>query len=185
MGQAAPRPAYAGLRARSLAFSLDYLIICGYILALVTAGALLRRSPLRARSDALFATPNRRDLVAFLTLVLPVLLYFAWGESSAQAATWGKRRLGLQVVDAAGGRLSRGRALARAALKLLPCQVAHTSLFHIPGWPTAADHVPLPSQIGLGLVWVLVGTYGAGLLASKQHRTLYDRLTGSIVIRRP
>ena len=172
----------AGLRLRIIAFSLDYVLICGYIVFLAAVSTLVRRGPLRHRVDSLFVTPTRRDLVAFVTLILPVMLYFAYYESSPQRATWGKRTWGLQVVDVHGKRLSRARALTRAALKFLPWQVAHTSLFHIPGWPMTATSVPPAAQVGLGLVWVMVGAYVVSMMTSKHHQTLYDQLLGSIVI---
>jgi len=179
---AIPHRSSARLRSRIMAFTLDYILICGYILVLATVRTLVLRGPLRQRANSLFATPTRRDLLACMTLVLPVMLYFMYYESSPQGATWGKRKLGLQVLDVYGQRLSKERALTRAALKFLPWQVAHTSLFNIPGWPMAATAVPPPVQVGLGLVWLMVGAHVVSVLTSKQHQTLYDQLVGSIVV---
>jgi uncharacterized RDD family membrane protein YckC len=170
----------AGLWSRMLAFGCDYLLICGYILVLVIISTLLRR-PLGALLAPVFSSPIRRDLGAFAVLILPVLLYSAAGESSPSAATWGKRKRGLQVLDTQGNRLSRQRAFARAALKFLPWQVAHTSLFHIPGWPMAVESVPIGSTIGFGLVWALVGIYAGSILLHRQHRAVYDQLLGACV----
>jgi uncharacterized RDD family membrane protein YckC len=50
--------------------------------------------------------PVDRGRLTFLTLVLPVILYFCFQESSLTQATWGKRKLGLRVVTAIGARLS-------------------------------------------------------------------------------
>ena len=47
------------------------------------------------------------------------LLYFARWESSAKGATFGKRLLGIRVVDESGGRVGFGRALARNLAKVL------------------------------------------------------------------
>ena len=41
-----------------------------------------------------------RDVIAFFTLVLPTILYFTLQESSARQATWGKRKIGIRVVNA-------------------------------------------------------------------------------------
>ena len=172
---------HAGLRPRMLAFALDYLVIAAYALGLagvsLLAGARLPRS--------LWATPASRDAVAFVTVVLPVILYFALQEGSARQATWGKRRLGLRVTGLDGGQLSLGRALVRSGAKFLPWQIAHTCLFHIPGWPLAPAAPPAWVLAGFGLVWLLVITYLALLGFSRSHRTPYDRLAGSQVIPLP
>ncbi len=171
----------AGLRPRLLAFALDYLLIAAYALALAAA-TFLAADPLRGLLTALLATPASRDAVAFVTVVLPVILYFALQEGSARQGTWGKRKLGLRVTALDGGQLPLGRAFARALVKSLPWQVAHTCLFHIPGWPLAPAAPPAWVIVGFALVWLLVITYLAMLGFSKSHRTPYDRLAGSQVL---
>jgi uncharacterized RDD family membrane protein YckC len=110
------------------------------------------------------------------------MLYFALQESSIRRATWGKRKAGIRVVNARGGTFTRKRALVRAALKLLPWQIAHTSIFHIEGLPfSPAD----PSGIviaGFVLAYLLAGIYVMSMPVSKQHRTPYDRAAGSYVV---
>lgn len=46
-------------------------------------------------------------------------LYFAWLESGPKQATFGKRLLGMKVVDYKGGRIGFGRATGRTFAKLL------------------------------------------------------------------
>ena len=121
------------------------------------------------------------DLLAFVVSVLPVVTYFALSESSTAAATWGKKRLGLRVLDVGGGPLSRGQAFARAFLKFLPWQIAHTAMFHIPGFPLASGNPPAWTVALLVFVWVLVATYLLGLTSAMGGRTVYDRLVGSCV----
>ena len=55
----------------------------------------------------LFASPVVMDGIAFLTLIFPVILYFTLQESSPRQATWGKRKVGIKVVnvDMAGQRV--------------------------------------------------------------------------------
>lgn len=60
--------------------------------------------------DAVPTTPTAADVLAFLTLVLPVTLTFAYQESSKRQATVGKRRLGLAVVSMTGARIDLGRS---------------------------------------------------------------------------
>ncbi len=132
----------AGLRPRLLAFALDYLLIAAYAIALAAVTFAASASPLRSTLAVITATPASRDAVAFVTIVLPVILYFALQEGSARQGTWGKRRLGLRVTALDGGQLPLGRAFVRALVKFLPWQIAHTCLFHIPGWPLAPTAPP-------------------------------------------
>ncbi len=172
----------AGLRPRLLAFALDYLLIAAYATALAAVTVAASESPLRSGLATLVATPASRDAVAFVTMVLPVILYFALQEGSARQGTWGKRRLGLRVTALGGGRLPLGRALLRSGVKFLPWQIAHTCLFHFPGWPLAPAEPPPGVIAGFGLVWLLVLGYLAPLAFGKSHRTPYDRLAGSAVV---
>lgn len=174
---------YAGFTKRLKAFAFDYLIICGYIVLLtvmtmtaVKIGGLMGVS-LRWSENAILA-----DLMAFVMLVLPVILYFTFQESSAKQSTWGKRKAGIRVVNADGGRLTRRQAFMRSLVKMIPWQVAHTSLFHIPGWPFAVTLIPPAVTAGFALVYVLIGIYIATVFISKKRRTLYDWVSGSYVI---
>lgn len=171
---------YAGLGRRLAAFLLDYLVIAGYIILLIlTVGGLMAAGlvPRAAAPD-----PLLYDSIAFVTLVLPVILYFTLLESSPWQATLGKRRVGLRVTAADGGRLSLRQASLRSLVKFLPWQLAHTSLFYIKGWPFAPEPPTPPVVLGLALVWVIVGAYLVALLVDKAHRTPYDRLARSVVV---
>jgi uncharacterized RDD family membrane protein YckC len=172
---------YAGLPLRLAAFALDGLIIVIYA-ALLAAAALLIGGLAGIRFDGSM-DPVAGNVIAFVTLVLPVVLYSTLTESSRFQATWGKRRLGLRVVGADGGRLGRSQALVRAAGKFLPWQVAHTSLFGIPGWPLAPAAPPPWVGVGFGLTWLLVLVYLGTLAFAPRHRTAYDWVAGSSVIR--
>ncbi len=171
-----------GLRPRLLAFALDYLLIAAYATALAAVTFAAATGPLRSILAVLLATPASRDAVAFVTIVLPVILYFALQEGSARQGTWGKRRLGLRVTALDGGQLPLGRALLRSTAKFLPWQIAHTCLFHFPGWPLAPAAPPAWVTAGFVLVWLLVAGYLAMLGLSKSHRAPYDRLAGSAVL---
>lgn len=167
---------------RVQAFLWDYLWICLYLIGLagVSAGAMALLGG--ARVDGLLATPVRRDLLAFFTAVLPVWVYFAVGDGRL-GGTWGKRRVGLGVVDGTGQTIGLGRSFLRSGIKFLPWQLAHTALFHIPGWPMNPGTPPDWTLILFGVVWLLVIVYLVGLFAFGR-RTLYDRLSGTRVVER-
>lgn len=169
---------YAGLWPRLLAFAVDYLLIAAYLVVLVAIGALLPRlAPGVAR--ALFGSPLTGELSGFISITLPVSLYFALSESSARQATWGKRKLRLRVERLDGARVSTGRSLARTALKFVPWELAHACIWQI----TFAAGQPSPLiSAGFALVWVLVGANLVSLLVSRKHQTLYDWLSDTVVV---
>jgi uncharacterized RDD family membrane protein YckC len=103
-------------------------------------------------------------------------------ESSPQQATWGKRRVGLRVVNANSERLTGKQAFVRSLVKFLPWQIAHTCIFQIEGLPYAPTQ-PTPLVIaGFALVYALIGFYIASALITKNHRAPYDWAAGSYVI---
>jgi len=167
---------------RLKAFLYDYLLILAYLGALAIVGTFLTVGPFAAEWSRFVSSPIRMDLFAFCVAVLPVVLYFALTESSSAAASWGKRRVGLRVLDGEGERMSRGRSLARSSLKFLPWQLSHTAMFHIPGFPADTGEPSGWTAVGLVLVWVLVGVYLLGITAIGGGRAIYDRLAGTSVV---
>lgn len=173
---------YAGFGKRLKAFAFDYLLILAYIVVLagVNYGIILSGGVLD-KASPFFASPVVKDAIAFLTLILPVILYFTLQESSPRQGTWGKRKAGIRVVSAQGGRLSKVQAFVRSLIKFLPWQIAHTSIYQIQEIVPGIE--PEPFDItGFVLVYVLVGIYIATALISKKHRTPYDWVAGSFVI---
>jgi uncharacterized RDD family membrane protein YckC len=174
---------YAGLSKRLYAFAFDYLIILGYIIILgAVTYSLVVVLNLVGQNIAWPDDPLKADLMAFVTLVLPVILYFTLLESSSSQATWGKQKAGLQVTIASGGKLTKRQAFVRSIFKFLPWQIVHTALFHFDGWPFAPTD-PTPMVIaGFVLVWVMVALYVMSILISKKHRAPYDWVSGSYVV---
>ncbi len=170
---------------RLLAFLLDYLVISVYIVTLTVVSMLILRSGAGPALTGLFANPVRADLFAFLSLVLPVILYFAILESGPRQATWGKQRMRLCVTDEQGVRLTLPRALLRSVVKFLPWQIAHSSLFHIPGWPMNVVDVPTASVIGFLVVWILIFAWLGFLIFHPSQRAPYDLFAGSRVVHSP
>jgi uncharacterized RDD family membrane protein YckC len=68
-----------------------------------------------------------------LVLAIGAWLYCAFAESSSRRATIGKRIMGLQVVTAAGGKVSFGQATIRHLMKFLSLFTAGVG-FMMVGW---------------------------------------------------
>jgi len=165
-----------GLGPRVAAFALDYLPMAGYLAMVVALGMAVGSAFPEAIAHA-FAHAARAQAIGFVLVTLPVGLYFALSEASSWQATWGKRRLGLIVTGPGGGRLGRGRALARAGAKFVPWELAHAAVWGI----ALADGQPAPAQPALlAFVWLLVGANAVGIGAWR--RSLYDVVLGTRVV---
>ncbi len=168
----------AGLVRRVAAFALDYILIAAYLVVLVSVGILVR-SAAPDVADTLFGSALTGELTGFLALTLPISLYFALCEASPASATWGKRRMHLRVVTAAGERLSLGRSVLRTALKFVPWELTHALIWR---FAFAGENPPAYLDVGLILVWVLIGGNLAAVLVDRQRRSLYDLLSGRRLI---
>jgi uncharacterized RDD family membrane protein YckC len=125
--------------------------------------------------------PWKAQAIGFISMTLPVTLYFAFCESSAMRATFGKRALALVVVQEGGGRLLFRSALLRNAAKFVPWEFGHTLALQaaysgegsFPAWLWA------PAAFALvGPVWWVVSIIATG-------RTPYDRWASARVILAP
>jgi uncharacterized RDD family membrane protein YckC len=161
---------------------LDYVLIAAYLVLVTAVSLSLRASPVREGFNSAMSQPVTAELLGFLLLTLPVVLYFALCEASRQRATFGKRALRLAVVRSDGSRLSRGRALLREAVRFLPWELSHALLWRV---ALVHDRGPIAFWVAAGfvVVYVLVILYLVTLFIGS-HRTIYDRLADSIVIQR-
>ncbi len=167
---------YAGFWQRAKAFALDYIIILFYLAALTLLSLLI--NSLFSVNEWLFSDRIRAQLTGFFLITLPVALYFSFGESSVQQATWGKKRVGLIVTDTNRARISFWRSLARTLLKFIPWELSHTLIWQI-SFSRQANSALI--NYGFILVYVLIGLNIAGLLMTKKHQTLYDLLAKTYV----
>ena len=166
---------------RVAAWMLDYLVILAYLIVLTAASFVTQLTPAAPVFRSALTKPITAELVGFLTLTGPVILYFAITEASAWQATLGKRALRIVVVGPGGTRLPFGRAIVREAVRFLPWEMAHALI-----WPLALPpHLePLSVTIGgFAVVYLLLIVYLVSLFVGSEHRTVYDRLAGSRVLR--
>jgi uncharacterized RDD family membrane protein YckC len=167
---------------RVAAWLLDYLLIAAYLILLTAVSLGVSISPMQAGLTSALSRPFAAELVGFLLLTLPVVLYFALCEASRWRATLGKRVLRLAVVDKKGGRLTVRRALLREAVRFFPWELSHAMLYRV-ALSTDRGSIAVWVTIGFVVVYALVGFYVVTLFIGS-HRTVYDRLAGSIVIQR-
>ena len=160
---------------RVLAFLVDWLVIAAWggllfgLVMLLTGGAPPR-----------LGGPWSAQGIGFLTLTVPVILYFALTESSPARASLGKRALGLVVVRDTGEGLPFPSSLLRTAIKLAPWELGHTMAQHAV-WSRDAEvplwvWVPMAASF-LGPVWWAVSIATIGVAP-------YDRWTAARVVPR-
>jgi uncharacterized RDD family membrane protein YckC len=171
-------PSYADLAVRIKAFAIDYLFIAAYLLALTGLGLFLRRT-FPAFLTSLFGNLLSGEIASFITLTLPVILYFSLLESSLWQATVGKKRNRLKVVDVNGVGINGKHAFIRNMLKFVPWELSHISIRMIMIIPAELSYIV---TTGFFLSWLLVGVNVISMLFSPAHQTLYDRLAGTYVV---
>lgn len=167
----------ASLGIRLIAFGWDYLLIASYLVLLV--GLSYGARPWLASWFG--GGPLRAELAGFLFLTLPVYLYFAISEGTGERATWGKRKMKIEVAVGRNGEpIGWGRSLLRSGLKFVPWELAHFTVWHMvrpSGYADAATYGLLGVVYGLVLLFLLVP------LLNRDRRTLYDFAAGTVVQR--
>lgn len=158
---------------RVLAFMLDYLVIALYLGVL--AGLTLIGPPLAETIE----TPWQAHILGFISLTLPVTLYFALAEYLV-GGTLGKYLLAMQVEGVTATQVGLGSSLLRSALKFLPWELSHIALYRVAGWPRAPEPLVTWQVVLFSTSLLLVLVYLVGLFAPP-HRPLYDRLSGAVV----
>lgn len=93
--QRATKPSFVS---RALASLVDYLVILGWMLVFAVITTLLWLVTGEIY-NWLQLGPAGAQLLGFLVLVLPVGIYLYLSEASVAAATLGKRRMHLRVVN--------------------------------------------------------------------------------------
>ena len=162
---------------RVIAYYIDCLFIL--IFAVCLGGGVLALQ--KALGITLTQHAGLGHIIAFTTLTLPALLYFALTEISEKQASFAKRFLGLRVQTISGEKASFKKACLRAVILLLPWEIAHTAIWY--GSPQPFITPPA--------IWALCLMIGAQLMLviyffmaiASPRRSVAERLTGLEVLR--
>jgi uncharacterized RDD family membrane protein YckC len=171
---------YANVFRRILAYWIDILLV---FVTLVVALQLLVFVPLRQlfiTSEDWFRSGWNTEAYTFLTISLPIWLYFILAEISPWRATAGKHVLKLKTVDnATGNEISWTQAVVRTFFKLLPWELAHfANNIPVPMW-----YDPNPSlRIGFIVVPLLVILYLVLAFITPRRQSLDDLAAKTVVI---
>lgn len=153
---------------RVLAFGIDYLVIVAYALLLFGITSLFGLT--------VFG-PIRGQVVGFVTLTLPVFLYFYLNERSTYRATIGKRVMNISVIT----NLQSGNrnVLIRNVLKFLPWEIAHIGVHWIVYYSRMEMVTPNWVWAVLILPQIVVLGYMISAIIYKGEQSLYDKIANT------
>jgi uncharacterized RDD family membrane protein YckC len=162
---------------RIAAFMVDYLVLAIYaVLLSLIVTTCLSNSAIIPGEDS---PRTHAHLMGFVTLTLPIWLYFTLQEGSSKRATLGKRLLRLQVNALPPKSMTTLRAGIRNAVKFLPWEIAHAAIWYVPGRPFL-DPMPTANLMICFTACLASLSYLASLFFFG-GRTPYDRLAGTVV----
>lgn len=168
---------YASYKIRIFAFLIDYLVIVIYGIFVVGTISIVFRSYI----NPLFSSsPVTAELTGFLMMTLPVSLYFILFESSKWQGTFGKRKMGIRVVNSVGQRIGIGRSAFRTAIKFLPWEVAHFGIWRLllPTDLTEITVYLILNAVNLAIIIYLIIPF-----TNKKRKNVYDWIAGTEVVR--
>lgn len=153
---------------RILAFCLDYLIVIVYAMLLFGISIII---------DVGQLTPFVGQLIGFLTLTLPVYLYFFLMERSSLAATIGKKIMNISVH--ADTENNSQKIFIRNFLKFLPWEIAHIGVYWIIYYSKVDISPPFWVWFALILPQVIVLGYIISIFLYKGETSFYDKIANT------
>ena len=166
--------------ARFKAFAIDYLIILGYICLLFAATMAISRL-LDADLDNIDTLTA--ELIGFLTLTLPVILYFSFTEAGKYGGSIGKRRFNLKVIRVNRIKASFFQLLLRNVIKFLPWEIAHFFVFQLFYFTRTNTDPPVWVLCGLIAAQVVAIIYLLFILFRKDNRSVYELISSTKVVK--
>lgn len=171
----------AGFLRRATAYLIDIALLYVYIAVLFAASValdtVLPYQHLMAESYVL------RHLISFMTLTLPLVLYFVLMERSSRQATLGKSRMKLRVTAARGERATTRQVVVRNAWKFLPWEIAHTHMHINPDFLFSGRTATLGWVAGVVLPMAAMVVYAGMIALRRDRRSLYELASGTRTVR--
>lgn len=162
---------------RFKAFMLDYLLIFAYLVVLAILNVFLFPSIQNLFSNSLVLA----QLTGFLMVTLPVSLYFIISDSVVGRQSFGKRYIGIKVVNERNETLSIQHAVCRTILKFLPWELSHYLVYRL--IYLGDSEVPLNYYVFGGIIYALMFAYILTTLLTKRKKSLYDIVVRTQVIK--
>lgn len=167
---------YPPFKKRVYAFLLDYILIVIYGVFVVGTLSLVFRPYI---SPLFSVSPVTAEWTGFFMMTLPVSLYFILTERSNLQGSWGKKKLGLCVVNTEGERISLWQSIIRTVVKFLPWEISHFCIWRLM-LPT--DFSEMTIIILLNVVNLAILTYLLFPFTNKMRKNIYDLAAVTVVI---
>ena len=167
------REAVRPLSRRLAAYAVDVLILAAVLIPI----AFLAQSLIGYQLE----TGVGVWLASLATISLPSWAYFVLFDASSSGATPGKRLLGLRVAAVDGSRMGAGSAFVRTAIKLVPWELTHATMFAL------SPEIGAFSGYQIALLWavyVILAVYLFVALRNAGERSVHDLVAGSAVRQR-
>ena len=163
---------------RTLAYFIDCLVAFAVVMLIIQWAILSQLREFIGITDTWFQSSVNMQLYVLFSISIPVWLYFAYFDSERSSGTLGKRLFKLRVRNIEDQKISFFKSFIRTVLKLLPWEIAHIGvIFPTPLYYESEPSVRWSSYVGL----ILFAVYVMGVWSDAKHRTLYDRMVGTIV----
>lgn len=166
----------APFKLRLHAFLFDYLLILAYLTLLIIVNTILFPSLQTLFAGSLITA----QLTGFLMVTLPVSLYFIISDSRLVGQSFGKKKVGIQVINKYGQQLSIRHSIIRVALKFLPWEMAHFLVYRLAN--LGEESIPLYLIMISTLTYGLIFAYLLTAIFTKRKQALYDMVCGTRVL---
>jgi uncharacterized RDD family membrane protein YckC len=171
----------APLKKRFSALFVDYLVLVAYGLLLIGVSLAFYNLVFGEVPDLInLIGPFGTQFIGFITLTLPVGLYFYFTESSKRRASLGKRAVKISVKSMTGT-VSKQQIAVRTIIKLLPWEFAHAFVHQVVFYSQNNGTPPLWVMAGLSMANILPLIYLGFVIFRKDHRGPHDLAAQTIV----
>ena len=160
---------------RFKAFLFDYILIFAYLALLVVLNVFLFPSMQELFQGSLI----KAQFVGFLMVTLPISIYFILSDSVFGGQSFGKKKMGILVVDENGKALSIPRAAFRTVLKFLPWELSHFLVYRLVF--IGDEAVPLSYSLIGTVIYAFMFVYILTSIFTKKKQSLYDIIAKTYV----
>ncbi len=172
----------APLRLRFIALLIDLCIIVLYALFLLGISLIFYKLAFGGVPHIVNNLGvHGAHLLGFVTLTLPVGLYFFLAENSRHHATLGKRIVKINVAAKSEKPLSKKQIAIRTIVKLLPWEFAHTFIYQVIYYSNNNVDTPAWVLVGLCIANILPLAYIVVILCRKDRAGPHDLAAKTLV----
>ena len=163
---------------RLSAFAIDLFIVAIYglclflLIVLINGGLPIQELPYNT---------YKQQLIGFVSLVLPTLIYFIYSEWRF-GRTFGKKLMGIRVISIDGKKNRFGQIAIRNILKFLPWEIAHFGVHHFIAANLTQNEIPMIALASSVFAQLLVLFYLGFTIWQNQSCTPYDLVARTRVI---